>query len=117
MSLFCFCAGILSLAYYVLIVVYAGITADFAWFWILVTAVLEGTAVLIRYGRSHPGFFPGWLGTVAFGVVLAGIICFGFLCSRIISGMKTSAKKDLDYVVVLGAHVKATYHPRPWSFA
>lgn len=106
LSLFCFCAGILSLAYYVLIVVYAGITADFAWFWILVTAVLEGTAVLIRYGRNHPGFFPGWLGPVALGVVLAGIICFGFLCSCIISGMKTSAKKNLDYVVVLGAHVK-----------
>ena len=49
MSLFCFCAGILSLAYYVLIVVYAGITADFAWFWVLLTAVLEGSAVLIRY--------------------------------------------------------------------
>ena len=49
MSLFCFCAGILSLAYYVLIVVYAGITADFAWFWVLLTAVLEGGAVLIRY--------------------------------------------------------------------
>ena len=48
LSLFCFCAGILSLAYYVLIVVYAGITADFAWFWVLLTAVLEGGAVLIR---------------------------------------------------------------------
>ena len=48
MSLFCFCAGILSLAYYVLIVVYAGITADFAWFWVLLTAVLEGGAEIIR---------------------------------------------------------------------
>ncbi len=47
-----------------LIVVYAGITADFAWFWVLLTAVLEGGAVLIRYGRNHPGIFPGWLGTV-----------------------------------------------------
>ncbi|MFR3946120.1 MAG: hypothetical protein ACLTZM_02630 [Ruminococcus sp.] len=41
MSLFCFCAGILSLAYYVLIVVYAGITADFAWFWVLLTVFLR----------------------------------------------------------------------------
>ena len=106
MSLLCFCAGILSLAYYVLIVVYAGITADFAWFWLLLTAVLEGVAVLIRYGRNHPGFFPGWLGAVVMAVVLAGIVCFGFICSRVISGMKSSGKKKLDYVVVLGAHVK-----------
>ena len=106
MSLFCFCAGILSLAYYVLIVVYAGITADFAWFWVLLTAVLEGGAVLIRYGRNHPGIFPGWLGTVIMVAVLIGIVCFGFICSRVISGMKSSGKKNLDYVVVLGAHVK-----------
>ena len=106
MSLFCFCAGILSLAYYVLIVVYAGITADFAWFWVLLTAVLEGGAVLIRYGRNHPGIFPGWLGTVIMVAVLIGIVCFGFICSCVISGMKSSGKKNLDYVVVLGAHVK-----------
>ena len=106
MSLFCFCAGILSLAYYVLIVVYAGITADFAWFWVLLTAVLEGSAVLIRYGRNHPGIFPGWLGTVIMVAVLIGIVCFGFICSCVISGMKSSGKKNLDYVVVLGAHVK-----------
>ena len=116
MSLFCFCAGILSLAYYVLIVVYAGITADFAWFWVLLTAVLEGGAVLIRYRRNHPGIFPGWLGTVIMVAVLIGIICFGFICSRVISGMKSSGKKNLDYVVVLGAHVKEMYHPRLWSF-
>ena len=89
-----------------LIVVYAGITADFAWFWVLLTAVLEGSAVLIRYGRNHPGIFPGWLGTVIMVAVLIGSVCFGFICSRVISGMKSSGKKNLDYVVVLGAHVK-----------
>ncbi len=38
--------------------------------------------------------------------VLIGSVCFGFICSRVISGMKSSGKKNLDYVVVLGAHVK-----------
>ncbi len=93
MSLFCFCAGILSLAYYVLIVVYAGITADFAWFWVLLTAVLEGSAVLIRYGRNHPGIFPGWLELWYQVAVLIGSVCFGFICSRVISGMKSSEKE------------------------
>ena len=61
MSLFCFCAGILSLAYYVLIVVYAGITADFAWFWVLLTAVLEGGAVLIAMAAIIREFsLDGW---------------------------------------------------------
>ena len=107
MSLFCFCAGILSLAYYVLIVVYAGITADFAWFWVLLTAVLEGGAVLIRYGRNHPGIFPWMAGNCDHGGCAdRNLSVFGFICSRVISGMKSSGKKNLDYVVVLGAHVK-----------
>lgn len=106
LELLCFCAGILSLAYYVLIVVYAGITADFAWFWVLLTAVFEGGALLLHYTKGHPGFFPGWLGIMVKAVVLVGIICFGFICSCVFSGMKASGKKNLDYVVVLGAHVK-----------
>ena len=106
MSLLCFCAGILCLAYYVLIVVYAGITADFAWIWVFLTAVFEGSAVLLRYGRKHPGFFSGWLKFAVLAIVLVGVLCFSLICSRVISGMRTSARKNLDYVVVLGAHVK-----------
>lgn len=106
MSLLCFCAGILCLAYYVLIVVYAGITADFAWIWVFLTAVFEGGAVLLRYGRKHPGFFPGWLKFAVLAIVLVGVFCFSLICSHVISGMRTSARKNLDYVVVLGAHVK-----------
>lgn len=106
MSLICFCAGIICLAYYLLIVVYAGITADFAWFWVLLTVLFEGGAVLMRYGRNHPGFFCGWMKYGIGAVLLAGILCFAVICSHVISGMKTSGKKNLDYVVVLGAHVK-----------
>ena len=106
MSLLCFCAGIICLAYYLLIVVYAGITADFAWIWLVLAAILEGGAVLIRYGKNHPGFFPGWVKYAVSAVVLLGIVCFAALCSLVVSGMKTSARKNLDYVVVLGAHVK-----------
>ena len=106
MNLLCFCAGILCLAYYLLIVVYAGITADFAWIWAAFAVLLEGCAVLMRYGRKHPGFFPEWLKYGVAVVVLVGIICFCVICSHVISGMKSPGKKNLDYVVVLGAHVK-----------
>ena len=67
---------------------------------------MEGGAVLIRYGKNHPGFFPGWVKYAVSAVVLLGIVCFAALCSLVVSGMKTSARKNLDYVVVLGAHVK-----------
>ena len=79
MSLLCFCAGSICLAYYLLIVVYAGITADFAWIWLVLAAILEGGAVLIRYGKNHPGFFPGWVKYAVSAVVLLGIVCFAAL--------------------------------------
>ena len=79
MSLLCFCAGILCLAYYVLIVAYAGITADFAWIWVFLTVVFEGGAVLLRYGKKHPGFFPGWLKFAVLAIVLVGVLCFSLI--------------------------------------
>ena len=106
MSLLCFCAGIVCLAYYLLIVVYAGITADFAWIWAVLTVIFEGGAALMCYGRKHPGFFPGWVKYAISAVVLLGVAGFTLLCGLVISGMKTTARKNLDYVVVLGAHVK-----------
>lgn len=66
---------------------------------------MEGGAVLIRYGKNHPGF-PRMGEYAVSAVVLLGIVCFAALCSLVVSGMKTSARKNLDYVVVLGAHVK-----------
>ena len=106
MSGLCFIAGILCLLYYLIIVIYAGITANFAWFWALLGVILETGCVLMRYGKSHPGFFPGWLKYVVLTFVVIGGICFAVICSFIIRGMKAEEVKNLDYVVVLGAHVK-----------
>ena len=106
LSLICFCAGIVCLAYYLLIVIYAGITADFAWIWVALTIFFEGSAALLCYGRKHPGFFPAWMKYAVSVVVLCGALCFVLLCGCVISGMKTAVRKNLDYVVVLGAHVK-----------
>lgn len=106
LSLLCFCAGIVCLAYYLLIVVYAGITADFAWIWAALAVIFEGGTALLCYGRKHPGFFPGWLKYAVPAVMLLGVISFTLLCGLVISGMKTAVRKNLDYVVVLGAHVK-----------
>ena len=106
MSGLCFIAGILCLLYYLIIVIYAGITANFAWFWALLGVILETGCILMRYGKSHPGFFPGWLKYVVLAFVVIGGICFAVICGFIIRGMKTKEEKNLDYVVVLGAHVK-----------
>lgn len=104
--LICMALGIACLLYYIVIIFYAGITADFAWIWLLFSAVLEGSAGLIRYGLGHPGFFPRWLCRMAGIFLLAGCLLFFLLCWQIIREMTSSGSPNLDYVVILGAQVK-----------
>lgn len=102
----CCAAGILCFLYYLILILYAGITADFSWIWLAAGAVLECGGVLLLYGRHHPDFFPGWLKYAVIAVVTAGCLLFLFIGAKVIRGMTWSGSSDLDYVVVLGAQVK-----------
>ena len=102
----CMAAGLICLVYYLVIVTYAGITADFAWIWLAFAAFLSIGVFCFAYGKRHPGFFPVWLRWCVLAMVLAGFIVFLLLCKNVVSGMRSSGSADLDYVVVLGAQVK-----------
>jgi len=102
----CTAAGILCLGYYFVLVIYAGITADFSWFWLMAGVVLEGIGMLCRYGNHHPGFFPGWLKYAGLFAAAAGCILFLGIGAKVIQGMASQGREHLDYVIVLGAQVK-----------
>ena len=106
MSGICFAAGTVCLLYYLILVIYAGITAYFSWIWLLTAFVLYGGGILIRYGKMHPGFFPGWLRYAAAFILIVGILAFSAICAGVIRGMQAKGSEDLEYVVVLGAQVK-----------
>lgn len=106
MSGFCMAAGALCIIYYIILILYAGITADFAWIWLAAALVLTGGGVLLRYGKLHPGFFPGWMKYMVIAVLAAGILIFLSICTKVIQGMTSKGSANLDYVVVLGAQVK-----------
>lgn len=98
-------AGIVCLLYYLVLVVYAGITTDFGWIWLGAGLMLECGGILFRYGKQHPACFPGWLKYAAI-VAAAGFVLFVSIGAKVIGGMAWSGSADLDYVVVLGAQVK-----------
>lgn len=106
MSMFCVAAGILCLIYYLVIVIYAGITADFAWIWLAAAAALECGGFLIHYGKCHPGFFPIWIRYAVIAVLAVGCILFFFICAGVIRGMTWNGDENLEKVIVLGAQVK-----------
>lgn len=105
-AMICTAWGIICLVYYLVLTLYAGITADFTWIWLLAAFSLEVGGCLMRYGYQHPEFWPVWLRWIIIFFFVVGFLIFCLLCGNVIGGMMSSASADLDYVVVLGAQVK-----------
>ena len=103
-----FCIGVagLCLLYYLILIFYAGITADFAWIWLASGTGLVLLGGILQYEKIHPDFIPSWLKYGFLAVLTAGILLFVFLCGKIIFGMTLPQERNLDYVVVLGAQVR-----------
>lgn len=108
LSQICFISGAACLLYYLIIVIYAGITADFSWIWIVFALLFGSGGFFLRYKSAHPEWLPGWLQSLLVTGILAGSICFLILCGLVFSKMYVKPEGNLDYVVVLGAHVKGT---------
>ncbi len=98
--------GLICLVYYGVIIFYVGLATDFAWIWLAGGSVLEGMALGLSFLQRHGKAVPGWIwlgGGVIFGAGLLLVLYLGIL---VVSGMNSKGSKDLDYVVVLGAHVQ-----------
>lgn len=99
-------AALICLVYYLVLVVYAGITADFAWIWLFGAVILSAAGHGVNYDRCYPDVFPGWLKYLAAAVVIAGLLFLAAAVSLIMRGMSAKGSRELDYVVVLGAQVR-----------
>ena len=106
MANLCFAAAILCLLYYLGITLYSGIHTDFSWIWIAGAAFLVGNGALFAADKKYPDLFPEWTKCIYGIIILAGVCLFLLLFVKVLSGMKGKGRENLDYVVVLGAHVK-----------
>ena len=100
--------SILCLVYYLVIVIYAGISADFVWIWTVFAAILAAAGGVLWYDRLHPGVIPVLLKAAGLSLISLGILLLLILCGFVIKGMGAKGTDNLDYVVVLGAQVKGT---------
>lgn len=101
--------GILCLGYYIFLAFFG---MDFAGIWLL------AGIVLILLGYSF-GWTLLWTHILPRGVkigfcivCLAGVVSFGCIEGLIISGMGGQARRDLDYIIVLGAQVRGDHPSR-----
>ena len=98
--------GVLCVAYFIVIVVYAGIGTSFAFIWLFFAALL----LFLVYGRwyysRNMDRIPRWVPVSVVTTCVAGIVALAVLCALVFLGAASSDKKNLDYVIVLGARVK-----------
>ncbi|MCD7746307.1 MAG: YdcF family protein [Lachnospiraceae bacterium] len=106
----CFLAGILILFYYVGVVLYAGLRASFAWFWLLSGSALILFRFALHYQDLHPGTPLRFVNGAILVLMAAALAVVLVLAGRIVLAMhfEDSSEKDPSYVIVLGAQVKGT---------
>lgn len=102
--------GALCILYYIGIVLYAGLRASFAWFWLFLGGAffLIGAVCRVPVLQAAFGRIPAAIKLLG-GILLAvGLAVFLLLEGCIISGMIGSPKEPVEYLIVLGAQVKGT---------
>ena len=102
----CTAAAVICFLYYGIIVLYAGIRADFAWFW-----PAAGAFCLLVSWRLKAALSAGRPASGPFFAAAWALLCAGLLflvCGSclVVSGMRKPEKTDLKYIVVLGAQVR-----------
>ncbi len=106
MPVICVAAGILCLIYFIVLLLYSGFTSTFYLVWLLMSAgfLLLGWLFRIRFFQHLP--LP-----VRTGILLFVSVCFLFFLGvegMILKGALTIPGEAQDYVIVLGAHVRAS---------
>ena len=112
LELGCAVLGSLCLIYYVVIVLYAGFGVDFAWFWAAGGIGFLLYRLLIHHGALHPQGITVWAVRIILALLVTGFITAGAAATWIIGAMTAKAPQNLDYVIVLGAHVRGTVPSR-----
>lgn len=104
----CLVLGVLCFLYYIGIVVYAGITADFAWIWALGALFFLLLRQAMLRAWADPASPMVWVARIGLGLLAAGILVMVYMGGHILGGILEKPKKNLEYVVVLGAQVRGS---------
>ncbi|WP_143320873.1 YdcF family protein [Clostridium sp. HBUAS56010] len=98
--------AVFCVIYYVIIVMYSGLTTSFSLVWLVLAAV----CVMLRLGwdgyLKHKDRVPLWLPVSVLTVCGTGLFVFVIVEVLVFTGVAARDTSRLDYVIVLGARVK-----------
>lgn len=103
MTVFCLILAAASLIYFLVLIIGAGVSSAFVWFWAAAAACFGGLGWLWR-----KFFWPRPVRAAFWVLVIAGLAVFLTVEGMILSHFRDEGEPDLDYLIVLGAQVKKT---------
>ena len=101
-----FLVGIAFLIYFLCVAFFVGHGTNFYFIWLILAVVVMTFAILLKRGFfiSH---FPLWIRRTFVILLCMGVMIFGIVEGFIISGFSMKGQTGADYVIVLGAQMKA----------
>ena len=101
-----FLVGIAFLIYFLCVAFFVGHGTNFYFIWLILAVVVMTFAILLKRGFfiSH---FPLWIRRTFVILLCMGVMIFGIVEGFIISGFSMKGQPGADYVIVLGAQIKA----------
>lgn len=98
--------AVLCLAYFVIIVVYAGLGTATAFIWLLLGGLLGAAAAGLRYYQKYPERVELWIPVSLVTLCASGLVILLVVQILIFGRIPSTAESGLDYVIVLGAGVR-----------
>lgn len=101
-----FLVGIAFLIYFLCVAFFVGHGTNFYFIWLILAVVVMTFAILLKRGFfiTH---FPLWIRRTFVILLCMGVMIFGIVEGFIISGFSMKGQPGADYVIVLGAQMKA----------
>lgn len=96
----------LSMLYFIGIALFAGFGNKFIFFWMMLSLFLFGLFIRIHKGGAI--WMSGIIGKICGVIVLIGVLIFIIVEICIISNSFRTCDAEVDYVIVLGAQMKAS---------
>lgn len=97
--------AVLCLLYYIVILIYSGVTTSFAFIWLLASGFFFLVAAGARYAHLNPKKLPLWVPVSAITFACAAVAVFCAVEIMVFMGAASADVPNLDYVIVLGARV------------
>lgn len=108
MALILWLIAAFCILYYVVIILYSGLTTSLSFLWLIFAAI----GILLPVGweayMKHKEKVPLWIPVSVVTVCCTGILVFFVVEFLIFTGVAARDTSNLDYVIVLGARVKDT---------